>query len=68
MTQTVIEPSMLDSCISEVLDVIAKRAMGVCDPLKVIITNFPQIEPIFVTIPDYPRNAKTSLHKVPLEK
>ena len=68
MTQTVIEPSMLDSCISEVLDVTAKRVMAVFEPLKVVITNFPQIEPIFITIPDYPRKENTTNHKVPFEK
>ncbi|KAI6653275.1 Glutamine--tRNA ligase-like [Oopsacas minuta] len=67
-TQTVIEPVMLDACITEVLDVTARRAMAVFDRVKISVTNFPQIEPISVDIPDFPKKDNTTFHKVNFEK
>ena len=67
-TQTVLDPSMLEACILEVLDETARRAMAVLDPIKILITNFPQLEPIFVQVPDFPKREKVTFHKVKLEK
>ena len=67
-TQTVLDPSMLEACILEVLDETARRAMAVLDPIKILITNFPQLEPIFIQVPDFPKREKVTFHKVKLEK
>lgn len=63
MSQTTLDPSMLDSCIRDVLNVTAHRAMAVLEPLKVIITNLPE-EKVEVDVPNVPSNPKLGTHKV----
>lgn len=59
---------MLDACILEVLDETARRAMAVFEPVRVLVTNFPQLEPIFVQVPDFPKREKSTFHKVKFEQ
>ncbi|KAK6175326.1 hypothetical protein SNE40_013814 [Patella caerulea] len=65
MAQTVIDPSLLESCIRDVLNVTAPRAMAVFDPLKVTISNFPTNAPSEVNVPNFPADEKKGFHKVP---
>ncbi|XP_013387414.1 glutamine--tRNA ligase [Lingula anatina] len=67
MSQTVIDPSMLDSCVRDVLNVKAPRAMAVLDPLKVTITNFPS-ETTEIEVPDFPAEESRGSHKVSFGK
>lgn len=41
VAQTTTEPHMLESCVRDVLNDTAPRAMAVLEPLKVTITNLP---------------------------
>ncbi|XP_065673354.1 glutamine--tRNA ligase isoform X2 [Hydra vulgaris] len=63
-SQTVLDPSMLDSCVRDVLNVYAKRVMAVLDPLKVVILNEPE-ERVQVTVPNIPLDEKAGNHNVP---
>lgn len=68
--ETVIDVSVLESCVRDVLNVTAPRAMAVLNPLKVRIINFPDDKkvPIYVDVPDFPSNPnKKSTHSIPFE-
>jgi len=67
MAQTVIDPSMLDSCVRDVLNVMAHRAMAVFDPIKVVITNF-EGEKVMIDVPNIPNDEKAGQHKVPFDR
>jgi len=64
MAQTTLDPSMLDACVRDVLNVTAHRAMAVLEPLKVIITNLPH-EIVSVTVPNIPNDLNSGTHTVP---
>lgn len=64
MAQTVIDPSMLESCVRDVLNVTAPRAMAVLDPLKVTITNFPPDQATSLTVPNFPADEKRGSHSI----
>ncbi|KAK3581253.1 hypothetical protein CHS0354_032979 [Potamilus streckersoni] len=66
MAQTVIDPSLLEACVRDVLNIQAPRSMAVLDPLKVTITNFPNDHKGEVTAPDFPADEKRGLHTVPI--
>ena len=68
MSQTVLEPSMLDACVRDVLNVSAPRAMAVLDPLKVTITNFPNDHCGYVKVPNFPADESKGVHEVPFQK
>lgn len=42
VSQTTTEPHLLESCVRDVLNESAPRAMAVLEPLKVTITNLPE--------------------------
>lgn len=60
------EPSLLESCVRNVLNDAAPRAMAVLDPLKVVVENFidcfPQIKEL--DIPNFPANPSKGNHRV----
>jgi len=62
--QTALDPSMLDSCVRDVLNVTSHRAMAVLEPLKVVITNL-QDELGTVTVPNIPNDQNSGVHTVP---
>lgn len=64
--QTVIEPHLLEACVRDVLNETAPRAMAVLEPLRVVITNFPQSAPSSVSVPNFPSGESHGSHSVPL--
>lgn len=44
MSQTTMEPHLLEACVRDVLNDTAPRAMAVLEPLQVTITNFPAVK------------------------
>jgi len=64
MSQTVLDPSMLDACVREVLNVTAPRAMAVLDPIRVEITNITK-DTVNVEVPNIPNDAESGVHTVP---
>lgn len=68
MSQTVLDPSMLDACVREVLNVTAPRAMAVLEPLRVTVTNWASLgpPPSTVSMPNFPAQPERGSHDVAL--
>jgi len=67
MAQTTLDPTMLDACVRDVLNVTAHRAMCVLEPLKVVITNIPDTI-VDVTVPNIPNDQNSGVHTVPFSR
>ncbi|XP_067096005.1 glutamine--tRNA ligase [Osmerus mordax] len=68
VAQATIEPHLLESCVREVLNDKAPRAMAVLEPLKVTITNLPDDTQMDVHVPDFPANEAMGSHVVPFTR
>jgi glutaminyl-tRNA synthetase len=68
MAQTVISPLMLESCVRDVLNITASRAMAVLEPLKVTIKNYPFNGPIELEVPNFPSDESKGKHKIIFDK
>jgi len=66
MSQTTIDPALLESCVRDVLNVTAIRVMAVLDPIKVHIVNFPDKKRA-IEVPNIPGNEASGTHNVPME-
>eukprot|EP00061_Rhincodon_typus_P015823 g43723.t1 len=66
VAQTTMEPHLLESCVRDVLNETAPRAMAVLEPLKVIITNFPSDQPLEISVPNFPADESKGFHTVPI--
>ncbi|KAM8830008.1 glutamine--tRNA ligase [Synchiropus picturatus] len=64
VSQTTTEPHLLESCVRDVLNDKAPRAMAVLEPLKVTIKNLPDKSE--VRVPDFPADESKGSHTVPL--
>ncbi|KAK3873045.1 hypothetical protein Pcinc_021915 [Petrolisthes cinctipes] len=62
--QIIIHPDALEACVRDVLNVTSHRAMAVLNPLRVIITNYPNKGPTNVTVPNIPGNDSAGTHTV----
>ena len=62
---TVIDVGVLENCVREDLDNRAPRVMGVLDPLKVVITNYPEGETEQLEAPNHPNDTKMGVRKLP---
>jgi glutaminyl-tRNA synthetase len=61
--------SLLETCVREALDADAKRVMAVLDPLKVVITNYPQNQVEMLECPYHPDGAeKMGTRQVPFSR
>ncbi|KAM9504751.1 glutamine--tRNA ligase [Salvelinus alpinus] len=68
VAQATMEPHMLESCVRDVLNDHAPRAMAVLEPLKVTITNLPEGIRNDVRVPDFPANEFMGSHVVPFTR
>lgn len=62
------DPSALDACVRDVLNVKAPRAMAALEPLKVTVLNFPAGHPGTVCVPNVPGNEAAGSHTVPFQR
>ena len=62
--ETIIDRSLLDKCVRDDLDERCPRAMGVVNPLKVVITNYSEDKSEELTAPNHPRNKKMGTRKI----
>ena len=60
-----VEMDILESCIRENLNENAPRAMAVLNPLKVIITNYPEGQTEQLTAPNHPQDETMGTREVP---
>ena len=65
---TVIDVSVLENSVREDLDSRAPRVMGILDPLKVVISNYPEGETEQLDAPNHPNDAKMGVRKLPFSK
>ncbi|KAI7797490.1 glutaminyl-tRNA synthetase [Triplophysa rosa] len=68
VSQTTMEPHLLEACIREVLNDTAPRVMAVLEPLKVTITNLPANAQKEIQVPDFPASESKGSHVVPFTK
>jgi len=62
---SVIEMSVLENAIRSDLEANAKRAFGVLDPLKVVITNYPEREQESFTVKNHPKDESMGTRELP---
>ena len=66
--ENMIEVGVLENCIREDLDATAPRAMAVLDPIKLVITTFPQDHDEQFTVPNHPQKPEHGNHDVPFSR
>lgn len=64
------EPSLLESCVRNVLNEKAPRAMAVLAPMKVVIVNFDDCftEGTVLEVPDFPADPSKGHHKIKMSR
>ncbi|MGN6520872.1 MAG: glutamine--tRNA ligase/YqeY domain fusion protein [Dokdonella sp.] len=65
---SVIEFSVLEGCVREVLDAGAPRRMAVLDPLKLVITNLDAAHEETIEFANHPKNPDFGLRRVPFSR
>lgn len=66
--QSSVEPSALEACVREVLNVTAPRALVVLEPVKVTLSNFPHEEPMKISVLNFPNNPEKGSHIIWLDR
>lgn len=65
--QAIVDPQMLESEVQDYLNITASRTMVVLEPLKIIITNFDELnKPYSLSVPDFPNDPDKGWHNVVL--
>jgi glutaminyl-tRNA synthetase len=67
-TESIIPMGVLENAVRNDLNVRAPRTMAVIDPLKVVLTNFPEDETEWLAAPLHPQNAEMGTRKVALTR
>ncbi len=63
-----VELAFLQSCLREHLEGVANRAMGVINPLKVVITNYPADQEETLIVPNHPKDESMGTREVPFTR
>ncbi|MDB3978270.1 glutamine--tRNA ligase/YqeY domain fusion protein [Pseudomonadales bacterium] len=63
-----VELALLESCVREALEPTAPRAMAVLDPVKLVITNLPESETIWLTVQNHPKDPDMGQRSVPFTR
>ena len=66
--ENIVDISMLEFCVREHLNKICNRVMAVLDPLKLIITNYPDGQEDLFDIENNPENPEGGTRQVPFSK
>ncbi len=64
----VVDVAMLEHCIREELNRVAPRAMAVLNPVKVVLTNYPQGQVEELTLPVHPQDESQGVRTVPFSR
>jgi glutaminyl-tRNA synthetase len=67
-TDTVIDVGVLENCVREDLDKRTRRVLGVLDPLKVVIDNYPENKTESLDAPYHPNNSDMGQRQLPFSK
>ncbi|MFI3321682.1 MAG: glutamine--tRNA ligase/YqeY domain fusion protein [Rikenellaceae bacterium] len=64
----VIDLGLLDFCVREDLNVVAERRMAVLDPIKVVITTYPEDKKEYISCVNNPENGDAGRRQVPFSR
>ncbi|MGN0777408.1 MAG: glutamine--tRNA ligase/YqeY domain fusion protein [Candidatus Ventricola sp.] len=67
-TDSIVDHRMLEFCVRNDLNEVAPRAMAVLDPIKVVLTNFPEDKTEICTIENHPKKPEMGTHDVSLTR
>ena len=67
-TDTIIDVGVLENCVREDLDKRTRRVLGVLDPLKVVIENYPEDKTENLDAPYHPNNPGMGQRQLPFSK
>lgn len=67
-SDSVIDMSILESCVREELNKTAPRALAVMDPLKIVIENFPEGETLDLSVPFFQQDEHSSTRIIPFSR
>ena len=67
-SNSLVKPHILEACVRENLNNVATRVMGVIDPLKIVLTNYPENKKENILISNNPTIKNCKKHKVTFEK
>lgn len=62
--QATVDPTNLEACVRDVLNLTASRFMVVLDPVKVTITNFPHESSVKLSVPNFPNEPEKGQHDI----
>lgn len=65
---SLVDYELLEYCIREELNRTALRRIAVLDPIKVIVTNFPEDKTEYFTMPNHPGNPEMGTRQVPFTR
>ncbi|MEM7085916.1 MAG: glutamine--tRNA ligase/YqeY domain fusion protein [Bacteroidota bacterium] len=66
--ENVIDVSLLEFCVREDLNKIAERVMGVLNPVKLVITNYPENKEEWLTTENNPEDESAGTREIPFSK
>ncbi len=67
-SESIISMGVLENVVRDDLNVKAPRTMAVLDPLKVVLTNFPEGETLWLDAAVHPQNEAMGIRKVPITR
>jgi len=67
-TDSIVDHRMLEFCVRNDLNEVAPRAMAVLDPIKVVLTNYPEDQTEICTIENHPKKPEMGTHDVPFTR
>lgn len=67
-TYSLVDIELLEYCIREELNASAPRRIAVLDPLKVVITNYPEDKTGYFTVSNHPGNPEMGTREVPFTR
>ena len=65
---SVVEYSFLEHCLREDLNMTAQRVMAVLDPIKLIITNYPENKVEYLETENNPEDPEAGTHQIPFTR
>lgn len=67
-SEGIVELAMFESCVREDLDPLAKRALAVLNPLKLVIENYPQDKKEMVSAANHPKDESMGSRELPFSR
>lgn len=65
---SLVDIELLEHCIREELNMTAPRRVAVLDPIKVVVTNYPEVKEEFFELPNNPNDENAGKRKVPFTR